>query len=271
MVTTRFAQTVAGLVAATVIICGGTVIAADPARGRPNAGKKFQCAFIHDQLSSGLRNAPTIELRPAPSSPCARDKSETALKALSSGRVERTKWDESGSQSLVTEVGMLGATHAAVVNVGPGGSGRFWTTSVAVALDGLNVFGCRESSTIAWRNIIASQGEPVVPAGWKTLGQQGALTIWDSLLSHDGGPDPTTNLHLPLVYVLDGRRLVVDQKLTQAAIGDWAAVYRRLASMDGNGTAALHLAAAHAYALFAASESCPNALADGGLVGTAVP
>jgi hypothetical protein len=103
--------------------------------------------------------------------------------------------------------------------------------------------GCRGSTTVAWRSLVVAGADPL-PA-WHPLGRPGVLTVWDSVATREG---PVDQLLLPLAYVLDGRRLLVDGRQTKLLVSEWGAVYGQLAGVRGNGAAGLHAAAAAAYA-----------------------
>ena len=131
-----------------------------------------------------------------------------------------------------------GARSVAVVAVGPGGSGHFW--SVGIAVSG-GWFACMTASTVAWR-YLGLVGDRLSPLHWlDDVDGDGAqeVVLWERLPW--GGAEADNGL-IPIVYVLDGDALVRRDDLAMPLRHRVATAYDALFAREG-GNACLHAVA----------------------------
>lgn len=139
---------------------------------------------------------------------------------------------------------MRGATRAALAIEGPDGSGHF--AELGLALPGSpSRFACLQASTVGVRALEVGWHE-LAPLPWLAdVDGDGAaeLVVWQRL---PWGDAEVTNALFPIVYVLDGDRLVRRDDRARALRRRVAAVYDRAAAATSEGDAACFRAVAHA-------------------------
>jgi hypothetical protein len=124
------------------------------------------------------------------------------------------------------EARMRGGRRAVLTMVGPGGSGRFF--SMGLAIDG-KAFACMTASTVGWRNLYPVGGM-LLPLPWLADvdgDREAELVMWTRL---PWGDAEVTNALMPVVYVLDGDRLVRRDDRSHALRTRVSSAYRALAA-----------------------------------------
>ncbi|HUS29535.1 MAG TPA: hypothetical protein VMZ53_13575 [Kofleriaceae bacterium] len=188
----------------------------DPILIEPASGRS--CALRWDELRGAA--PPTIDLVPA-SSKLTDDCPEgfdpvSNICAEGAGCVHAT---------------MRGGEEATLSIRGPEGSGRF--NAVGLSIGGKR-FACITASTVGWR-LIAESGDKLAPLKWleDVDGDKDAeLVIWTRL---PWGDSEVANALMPVVYVLDGDRLVRRDDRAKALRVKVAGVYHGLVNLAPDG------------------------------------
>jgi hypothetical protein len=125
---------------------------------------------------------------------------------------------------------MRGGHKATLSVIGPEGSGRFET--LGLSIDGKR-FACITASTVGWRYLVPV-ADKLAPLPWlaDVDGDKDAeLIVWQRL---PWGDSEVTNALVPVVYVLDGDRLVRRDDRAKALRVRVADAYHVLASRNEN-------------------------------------
>ena len=125
---------------------------------------------------------------------------------------------------------MRGGHKATLSVVGPEGSGRFET--LGLSIDGKRGL-CLTASTVGWRYLFPV-GHKLAPLPWLTDvdGDGDAeLVVWSRL---PWGDSEVTNALVPVVYALDGDRLVRRDDKAKALRVKVADAYHELANLNEN-------------------------------------
>jgi len=123
---------------------------------------------------------------------------------------------------------MRGHQHATLSVAGPDGSGHF--ASLSFSVDGKR-FACMTASTVGWRYLFPV-GDKLAPLQWlaDVDGDSDAeLVVWSRL---PWGDSEVTNALMPVVYALDGDRLVRRDDKAKALRVKVADAYHELVKLD---------------------------------------
>lgn len=126
---------------------------------------------------------------------------------------------------------MRGHTPVTLTLVGPEGSGRFEWTGLSVGSS--HHFACIMGSTVGWRYLY-EVGEMLAPLTWLADvdgDHEAELVVWTRL---PWGDAEITNALMPVVYVLDGDRLVRRDDRSHPLRAKVGAAYKALLARGGN-------------------------------------
>ncbi|HTL38343.1 MAG TPA: hypothetical protein VL326_34670 [Kofleriaceae bacterium] len=194
----------------------------DPLLVEPASSRS--CVLRWEELKGAM--PPVIELSPVGSK--RSDKSEESDECAE-GFDPATITCEPGSEDCFTAT-MRGGHEATLSVLGPEGSGRFET--LGLSIDGAR-FTCMITSTVGWRYLFPV-GKMLAPLPWLADvdgDKEAELIVWARL---PWGDSEVTNALAPVVYVLDGDRLVRRDDKAKALRVKVADAYHALANLGEN-------------------------------------
>ncbi|MBA3547807.1 MAG: hypothetical protein H0T76_15095 [Nannocystis sp.] len=214
-----------------MVSCGGapappaTAIQVSAADTRSESPEIYECVLQWEELAATAPTTLPLLLGPVATLPDDCDVDFDPMRLLD---------DPAACREPTCERAVFaGGRQGALLRQGPGGSGRFWSVGLVVADGQRRRFVCMTASTVGWRHLHPMAAQ-IGPLQWLAdLDGDGAaeVIIWQRL---PWGYSEASNALVPIIYVLDGERLVRSDRSGVAVAATMAAAYRSLAVMTPN-------------------------------------